>query len=105
METVLQRAKGIPIQTDRPELTVVVRFESLCIANTSDECLTIIGQIINDRFMAQAMFFAGPRMNRSDIAPTFFGAMGRPYRFYSTRSVTALIETPAGWIVGTAPIH
>jgi hypothetical protein len=96
----LQRAKGIPVRTRKSEL-ILVRVDSICLGNARDDCFTAIGQIVDERFVAEAMFFAGPRMNSSDARP--FGASERPLVFYSKNNITSLIETSAGWIVGTSP--
>jgi hypothetical protein len=64
----MQHAKGIPVQTRKSEL-ILVRVDSICLGNATDDCFTVIGQIVDERFMAEAMFFAGPRMNSSDARP------------------------------------
>jgi hypothetical protein len=79
--------------------TAVFRIEddSSCIY---DLCLTIIGHLDSEKFMSDAMFFAGATMVRSDVTPSILGFGKAPLlEFRSELGNVYLFEMQQGWIV------
>lgn len=69
---------------------------------TKDLCFTVVGRIIDNKLVADAMFAAGKRFTRSDYFLPFFGFQTRPAWLVGDRVTVTLLETPNGWIVGMA---
>jgi hypothetical protein len=67
-----------------------------------DKCLTIVGRVVAQRFVAETMFFAGATANVADTGHQLLGVQTFPYFFYSPNGNVALIETPGGWVVAPA---
>jgi hypothetical protein len=62
-------------------------------------CLTIIGHLTGERFVADALFVAGGKAGWSADHPAqHFGLQAVPYLFEGKMNV-AVFETAAGWIV------
>jgi hypothetical protein len=68
-------------------------------ACSDDICLTIIGHLGGERFIADALFAAGGRLSGSDHAETLLGLQAFPRRFWSSKNSVTLFETSEGWIV------
>jgi hypothetical protein len=67
----------------------------------NDRCLTIIGKVVEQRFVADAMFLAGAKAQGADGVLPFFGLATLPYFFRSPDGDVLLIETPEGWVVSS----
>ena len=70
-----------------------------CVA---DRCMTIIGQIVEQRFVVSVMFLAGPKATRMDSESSIFGLHAFPIILTSPHGNVALIETSEGWVVAPA---
>ena len=64
-----------------------------------DRCLTIIGRLVGQQIVADVMFVAGAKVQRSDTVLPVFDAATLPYFFRSPHGDVMLIETPEGWLV------
>jgi len=67
----------------------------------NDRCLTIIGRVVEQRFIADAMFLAGEKAQVASGVLPFFGLAALPYFFRSPDGDVLLIETPEGWVVSS----
>jgi hypothetical protein len=77
--------------------SIVFRIEdATCV---EDRCLTIIGRIIDGKFISDVMFLAGKHVSRGDAMVPLFGFQTVPLWFEGSKSSVTLLETPKGWIV------
>jgi hypothetical protein len=65
-----------------------------------DLCLTIIANLKDNRFVAEAMFPAGRKVTREGEAIPIFGIQSFPWRFVGETRGVRLLETPSGWLLG-----
>ena len=81
----------------RPD-SAVFRIEdgSSCI---NDLCLTIIGHLVSDKFISDAMFFAGPTILGHDEIFPLLGFQNAVYEFRSEHGNVYLFEMKQGWVV------
>jgi hypothetical protein len=79
--------------------TAIFRIEddSSCVY---DLCLTVIGHLASEKFVSDAMFFAGATMVSSDVTPAILGFGKAPLlEFQSELGNVYLFEMQQGWIV------
>jgi len=77
---------------------ILFRIEDLKTCH-EDMCLTIIGRIMNDKFIANAMFLAGKHFTRGDVFVPMFGFQALPALLISSKISVTLLEAPTGWMV------
>jgi hypothetical protein len=72
-----------------------------------DECVTVIAHADNGALVPEAMFTAGRKINRGDVAGSGFAVRNSfPWYFYSKTSVIRIIETvKGGFIVSGSPLE
>jgi hypothetical protein len=98
VEKILANTKfGMIGGVHRPK-SVLFRIEDKA-ACRDDICLTIIGHLGGERFIADALFTAGGRVSGSDYMETLLGLRAFPRVFWSSRNSVTLFETSEGWIV------
>ncbi len=68
-----------------------------------DVCFTVIGRIIGERFVANAMFLAGNKITVADYFEQVFGMQTRAIFLVSEWGTVKLFETPEGWLVASSP--
>lgn len=85
----------------RPD-SILFRIEdsSLCF---EDLCFTVIGRVIDKKFVADAMFSAGKGFTRGDQMLPLFGFRVVTAPLIGEKVNVTLLETPNGWIVNSAP--
>jgi hypothetical protein len=64
-----------------------------------DLCLTVIGHFASEKFVSDAMFFAGPTILGHDVVPSLLGFQQAPYEFRSEHGNVYLLEMKQGWVV------
>ncbi|WP_152527622.1 MULTISPECIES: hypothetical protein [unclassified Afipia] len=69
-----------------------------------DECMTIIGQIKDEVFVAEAMFYAGDRIIVGDSSPRILGVQSStPISFISRTSAISVVRTAKGILIVSQP--
>jgi hypothetical protein len=79
--------------------TAIFRIEddSSCVY---DLCLTVIGHLASEKFISDAMFFAGATMVSSNVTPSILGFEKAPFlEFQSELGNVYLFEMQQGWVV------
>jgi hypothetical protein len=64
-----------------------------------DLCLTVVGRIESNNFLAEASFWAGNRMNHSDTTVDFFGTQSLMARFYGKETIVVVVRNAKGLVV------
>jgi hypothetical protein len=64
-----------------------------------DLCFTVIGRIVDGKFVANAMFTAGKRFTRGDVFIPMFGFQVLPAWLFGNSVSVSLLETPKGWTI------
>ena len=70
-----------------------------------DECLTIIAHSENDELVADAMFYAGGKINYGDVVRRVLGRMSAPVLFYSRYQTVSVMVTAKGFLVRSSPVN
>jgi hypothetical protein len=96
-DPVLDRAKAGQI-TGIYRDAILLRLEDDADCS-GDVCATFIGHIEEGRFVISAMFAAGKEITMADHMVRLFGGQTLPLKFFSSRGVLQLMETPRGWMV------
>jgi hypothetical protein len=81
----------------RPD-SILFRIEDPTVCSL-DLCFTVIGRVIDNKFIADAMFAAGKRFTRGDNYLPLFGFQAMPAWLVGDRVTVTLLETPNGWII------
>lgn len=81
----------------RPD-SVLFRIQDPTVCSL-DLCFTVIGRVIDNKFIADTMFAAGKGFTRSDHSTPLFGFQTMPAWIVGERVTVTLLETPNGWIV------
>jgi hypothetical protein len=81
----------------RPD-SILFRIEdpSVC---SEDMCFTVIGRIVDNMFLADAMLSAGKRFTGGDNFSPLFGFQVLPLWLVGDKVTITLLETPKGWII------
>jgi hypothetical protein len=65
-----------------------------------EECMTVIGRIVDGIFSAEAIFYAGNTWNVGDVSPRILGVKSsKPISFFSKTSVVSVVNTAKGMMV------
>ncbi|MDE3175038.1 MAG: hypothetical protein KGM15_02890 [Pseudomonadota bacterium] len=77
-----------------------IEDDGTCYADR-DKCLTIIGHVVEQRFSAETMFFAGAKVSRMDTMKQLLGVGTFPYIVYRANgnADVVLYDTPEGWVI------
>lgn len=78
--------------------SILFRIEDPTVCS-KDLCFTVVGRIIDNKLITDAMFAAGKRFTRSDHSLPLFGFQTMPAWLIGDRVTVTLLETPNGWIV------
>jgi hypothetical protein len=83
-------------------LLLQIQSPATCSANR-DQCLTIVGRVDRDVFVADLTFFAGTEMNIFDVFMRLpDGLITTKMVFHSRDVVIGLRKAPIGWILDAA---
>jgi hypothetical protein len=63
-----------------------------------DRCFTVIGRIVDSKFVPSTMFSAGKHFTYGDTFIPLFGFQVRPAWLVGDTITMVLLETPQGWI-------
>jgi hypothetical protein len=98
VETIVGKTKSKMIDRLKPSDTAVFRIEDE--SNCDDDfCLTIVGHLDGQRFIGDALFFAGAQMTMHDVQFPLLGVVGAPYEFWSKHGRVLLFEMHQEWVV------
>lgn len=85
----------------RPD-SILFRIEDPGVCS-GDLCFVVIGRVIENKLVADAMFAAGKRFTRSDRFLPLFGFKTVPAWFGGDKISVTLVEAPNGWIITASP--
>ena len=93
--------------SDKSRMALRVQAFGFCSAvkdiTAEDNCVTIIGRLVNGGFVADAMFSAGGETNSKDTLTNLFGTQSYMVRFFSRNTVIGIVNSAKGIIVTSAP--
>jgi hypothetical protein len=105
IDNTIRASKGFEWRDDGSPVRFVFRvIHPYACTPDQDECMTIIGHIENGTLISEAIFYAGNRINRADVAPQILGArFSLPWGFHSKTSIVAVVETVKGLMIASQP--
>ena len=96
VESMLSGTKAGHFPGDPAFLLFRVEAHGTC---NDDQCLTIIAHLQGGGLVADAIFFAGNRLNIADIPTDFLGMRSYRVRFHSKEMIVTVVKTAKGWLM------